>query len=246
MPHSLLSVTFCSAQIAAALDAILARELDSADTKQAAANTTPTSSTPALQAAADDAEAASTGVRLFRKVAKGTPCRIQLQPCSAGVDDAHKQQAASLHSSSAAVAFGSGSLPRTRPMRHQIARLNRAAEHSRQAGKRKHEQVLAELTVEGGSLLAAAAAAGYGKGGVNNKTTGAAAGVVGNNVSNKSSSSTSATKAITTTTAWVKGWKRLKGQKAQGVVVEAKEFVPYDVRAAKLVGSRPATLCLEG
>jgi hypothetical protein len=44
---------------------------------------------------------------------------------------------------------------------------------------------------------------------------------------------------MSTTAGWVKGWKRMKGQKAEGVVMEAKAWVPYDVRAAKLLGTQP-------
>lgn len=224
------------AQIAAALDAILAREFEASNSKQTsqAASSTPHSlpvaSTPKAaeptaepdspatdHSTADDA----TGVQLFRAVPKGTPCVIQQQSCDLAMGSTLPtgQQHHPEHTSGG---FGSGSIPRRQPLRDQIPRLS-LAERSRQGSKRKHEQILAELTVDGPKLLAEAAAAGY-------------AGQAGGTSSRKGSTGSTGN-GSSSTAVWLKGWKRLKGQKAQGEVVEAKEFVPFDVRAAKLVGA---------
>jgi hypothetical protein len=158
-------------------------------------------------------------VQLFRAVAKGTPCVIQQDsrdawdPLSTGGQPQQQQQG-----------FGGGSLRQQQRPRDQIPRLC-LAERSRQASKRKHEAVLAALAVEGAALQAAAAAAGY-PCSSRSSSSGSKGGAAGSKAS--------------TTAAWVKGWKRVKGQKAQGVVVEAKQWVPYEVRAAKLLGTQPA------
>jgi len=225
-------------QIAAALDAILAREFDPSDSKQtsqAAGSTphsvpvasTPKAAEPAAASgipAADHSTAAddATGVQLFRAVPKGTPCIVQQQryDLAMGSTLPTGQQQHPEHTSGG---FGSDSIPRRQPLRDQIPRLS-LAERSRQGSKRKHEQVLAELTVDGSALLAEAAAAGYaGQAGSANSSSKGRTGPTGIGSSS--------------TAVWLKGWKRLKGQKAQGQVVEAKEFVPFDVRAAKLVGA---------
>lgn len=255
-------------QIAAALDAILARELEEPDSTAAkAAATTPkdkaegskpstksvaaaaggeadstpcatptqanpagiadiTASPPAAAAATQDADDDCTGVQLFRTVPKGTPCVIQQDstdiwgPLAAGQD--HQQQ-----QKGTAAGFGSASIPQKQPLRDVIPRLSLAA-RSRQASKRKYEATLAALAVDGAALHVAAAAAGY----PCSRSTGGKS-------SGSSSSSKGGGKASTTTAAWVKGWKRMKGQRAEGFVVDAKEWVPYDVRAAKLLGTQP-------
>lgn len=234
-------------QIATALDAILARQLDdrTAAAAAAAVSTTPKRSKQRTAAAGDDdkpgavpaaagtaaAAAAAdavgaddgTGVQLFRAVPKGTPCVIQqdsraawdpLSPGQAQQQQQHNQQGAD---------FGGGSMRQQQRLRDQIPRLC-LAERSRQANKRKHEAVLAALAVEGAALQAAAAAAGYPCSSSTTTTT------KGGGAGSKAS----------TTAAWVKGWKRMKGQKAEGTVVDAKQWVPYESRAAKLLGMQPA------
>jgi hypothetical protein len=117
-------------------------------------------------------------------------------------------------------------------MRDQITRLS-LAERSRQGSKRKHQEVLEALAVDGQALQAAAVAAGY--------TSGPAAAKKEGSGRTKGSSSTAGTTAgaCSSTAAWMKGWKRLKGQKVEGVVKEAKQWVPHEVRAAKLLGTGP-------
>lgn len=162
-----------------------------------------------------------TGVQLFRTVPKGTPCII---PHSSRTDawealsqDQHQ------HDTAAVGGFGSASLPRTQPMREQIPRLC-LAETSQNGCKRKHDEILTALTVNGKALRAAAAAAGY-----------ANRAVPGTGSSSVSSSASTAGKVVNTA-GWVKCWRRLKGQKDPGVVVDAKPWVPYEERAAKLLG----------
>lgn len=224
-------------QIATALDAILARELDERTAAAAAAVSTPPKRSQQKTAAARDedqpgvvpavadtaADAVSsddgTGVQLFRAVPKGTPCVIQ-QDSRAAWDPLFPDQA---QQQQQGADFGSGSMRQQQRLRDQIPRLC-LAERSRQASKRKHEAVLAALAVEGAALQAAAAAAGY-------------------PCSNSSKASTKGGRAgskASTTAAWVKGWKRMKGQKAEGTVVDAKQWVPYEIRAAKLLGMQHA------
>jgi hypothetical protein len=233
---------FACLQIAAALDAMIAKKLSIPDSKpESSTVTTPgphstlqpasttaapsTKSTPAhtstVAAAANPIDRIDdgTGVQLFRAVPKGTPCVI---PRSSRADaweaPSHDQHQ---HASAGAGGFGSNSLPRTQPMREQIPRLC-LAEASRNGCKRKHDEILTALTVNGKALRAAAAAAGY----ANRAVPG----------SGSTSSSASTARKVVNTAGWVKCWRRLKGQKDPGVVVDAKPWVPYEERAAKLLG----------
>lgn len=242
-PGSSTGLDLISEKIATALDAILARELDDGTAAGAAAAAgTPAKCSkqqataahgaspigvPAVAAAAvadavsDDDD--GTGVQLFRAVAKGTPCVIQQDSRDAWDPLSPSGQAQQQQGQHSQQGFGGGSLGQQQRLRDQIPRLC-LAERSRQASKRRHESMLAALAVEGAALQAAAAAAGYP--GSRRSSSGTKGGAAGSKAS--------------TTAAWVKGWKRMKGQKAQGVVVEAKQWVPYEVRAAKLLGTQPA------
>lgn len=269
-------------QIAAALDAKLARELEVADPQQApsaaatpsqkqkkgsksqsTADTAPstasvpsadgadvaqTNSTPTVAAAAgqddpaaNDAFDDGAGVQLFRSVPKGAPCVIQQDSIHAWepLGQAQHQQ----QQGDGGSGFGSGSLARKQPLRDQIPRLS-LAESSRQGSKRKHQEVLEALAVDGTALQAAAVAAGY-------TCTAATAAAIrkkglsgskdGSSQQGSANGSSRGGSKCSNTAGWVKGWRRLKGQKVEGVVKEAKEWVPYDVRAAKLLGT--ATRC---
>jgi hypothetical protein len=257
--HQCLFPAFCL-QIASALDAILARELDVADaqpdsssdvskkpkkTPKPHSTAQPTAHTAASGAAAGDAQQHSTpthtaaagdasadafddgaGVQLFKAVPKGAPCIIQPDSMQAWEPQTGGQ--GQQQQTGAAGAFGSASIPRKQPLREQIPRLS-LAERSRQSSKRKHQEVLEALAVDGHALQVAAVAAGYTR-------NSSAAGKKG---SGSTKGSSSAGGASSNTAGWVKGWKRLKGQKVEGVVKEAKPWVPYEVRAAKLLGTAP-------
>lgn len=222
----------------------------------AAAAASAQASPPGVAGAAAGARAAvgavdddGTGVQLFRTVPKGTPCVLQhcsteaWEPLGAGAGSAGGRQ--HMQAAGAAGGFGSGSLPRTQPMREQIPRLS-LAEASRQGSKRKHEAILATLAVDGRALQAAASAAGFADRAVSGSSTGGgssgsgcgkAAGAKAGGAGGAGGAASSAGKVVNTA-GWVKCWRRLKGQKAPGVVVDAKPWVPYEQRAAKLLGTQ--------
>lgn len=257
-------------QIASALDAILARQLDppaagSSKPDQHPAGAAAASSSPkrkqqsaaaATEAGAGDtgdagadADDDATGVQLFRAVPKGTPCVILQDSCGLeGAWEQHTQQHQHTNSSAALQP-----MQRPPPLRDVIPRLS-LAERSKAAGKRKFERVLSELAVDGAALMSAAAAAGYGgvlKAGSSPSPAAATggSGVDGGSSKpavggSKAAGGGKGAAAASTTAAWVKGFKRVKGgQKVQGVVVDAKEWVSHDVRVAKLLGTQVGPAC---
>jgi hypothetical protein len=202
-------------QIAAALDRILAKKLDDATAAAADAAAAPADvdyATPEPipnNAAAEQQDEDLLGVRLFRRVAPGTPCVIksneyglQQQHGAADPDQLH------LHPGC-----------ERKPVQEVIPRLNLAAISA--ASKKRHAKVLKELTVDGAALLAAAAAG---------DTAWRAADP--QQQQQQQQDGQKAAKAA--------GQQKKKKLKVEGIVVEAKQFVPHHDRMVKLLGAAAA------
>jgi hypothetical protein len=202
-------------------------------------------------AAGGDSDTASTGVRLFRAVRAGTPCVLRgrsgggskdyeaawgcggdtlraLQLAAVAGSDAEQQQLqAQLQRQGQQQEERRRRLQEQHWLRDSIPRLCAAQRSFDGRAVVQHAATLAVLAVDGRQLAAAAAAAlavGVGS------SDGCSGG--GNGGSSKSKPKGSLTKQ------WMHPWRRLKGQKDRGVVVEAREggLVPQEARIAKLLG----------
>jgi hypothetical protein len=188
-------------QIAAALNSILAKQLEDATVAA------PTVATPAADAGIKEEQVEEedlAGVRLFRRVAPGTPCVIRESEYGQQQHGAADPDLVHLHPGC-----------ERKRVRDVIPRLNLAA--ASESSKKRHARVLQELAVDGAALLAAAAAADTAwtphlQQQQDSKTKASPAGKQG----------------------------KEKKQKVEGVVVEAKQFVPHHERMVKLLGAAAA------
>lgn len=146
-------------QLAAALDALLAGQLAYSDAGGHGAGSDKTTAAVAGDCGSDSES--SDGVRLFGRVAVGTPCRVsRRRHQNATQQQQQQQEVPGLH-------WG----VRKRPawsVRDVIPRFNLAAAASR-GGAERQRRLLAALAVDGAALLAAATAPSAGGGGSSSK-----------------------------------------------------------------------------
>ena len=207
-------------QIAAALEALLARQLEDSSPPDAAGSATAaeaaaiTAATAADPNAADATDLDTMGVRLFRRVTPGTACVIT---------NSEYGDSSLAHIDPAKPHLHPGSQQHVR-LRDLIPRYSLAASSSKK--KRQHDQILAALAVDGDLLLQAAAAAPDSA--WHQKQEQRQQQQQQQTAGNNKKSSAAGTLA---------GWQGMKKRKVEGLVLDAKDFVPHDVRMAKLLRS---------
>lgn len=245
-----LTCTACAAllppeQIATALDAILARQLGDAQATQqqppaaaaAAVEHSPGSApaaapSSAAETALDDADISD--VRLFRGVAPGTPCVIQSNEYGGSSSSVYGLQ----HPPKAAAAGqvhlhpAWGAQRPFRSIRAMIPRLN-LAETSSSGSKKRHAAAMQMLSVDGAALLAAA-----GKAETAWKQLQQLQEQQQEQQQQEQGKKKKKKKSGVLTHAMIQAWQGMRKTKVEGVVLEAKQFVPYETRIAKLLGQQ--------